>query len=95
MKDRLDRQRKIGANAGTKANRHPQKQMRISSLPQLRRALVEIAPADYANLRGETIRRNEVPYNGYRALDAEETESPPPRTSEPGPRSGEIADLPF
>lgn len=32
------------------------------------RALVEIRPVEYQNASGEAIRRNEVPYDGYRAL---------------------------
>ncbi len=33
-----------------------------------RRAFVEVRPVEYTNSAGETIRRNEVPYDGYRAL---------------------------
>ncbi|MFO1076222.1 MAG: DUF669 domain-containing protein [Planctomycetota bacterium] len=33
-----------------------------------RSALVEIRPSEYQNSAGEMIRRNEVPYDGYRAL---------------------------
>lgn len=33
-----------------------------------RAALVEIRPSEYQNSAGEMIRRNEVPYDGYRAL---------------------------
>jgi hypothetical protein len=37
-----------------------------------RTALVEIRPAEYQGPAGEMIRRNEVPYDGYRALPAGE-----------------------
>ena len=33
-------------------------------------ALVTVRPAEYLSADGETIRRNEVPYDGYRAVDA-------------------------
>ena len=33
-----------------------------------RRALVEIRPAEFENAEGQVVRRNEVPYDGYRAL---------------------------
>lgn len=36
-----------------------------------RQALVQIRPAEYSAPSGETIRRNEVPYDGYRALDGD------------------------
>ncbi|MGE3173860.1 MAG: DUF669 domain-containing protein [Planctomycetota bacterium] len=35
-----------------------------------REALIQIRPAEYAAPSGETIRRNEVPYDGYRAVPA-------------------------
>ena len=63
---------------------------------QGRSALVEIAPADYANLRGETIRRNEVPYNGYRSLDADPPEvRSRPSTPRSDQQSGDATELPF
>ena len=34
-----------------------------------RRALVEIRPAEFENAEGQVVRRNEVPYDGYRAAD--------------------------
>lgn len=44
-----------------------------------RSALVEIRPAEYQNPAGETIRRNEVPYDGYRSV----------ATADPGPSPGD------
>ncbi len=35
---------------------------------QGRRALVEVRPAEYVSPAGEKIRRNDVPYDGYRAV---------------------------
>jgi hypothetical protein len=35
-----------------------------------KRAFVEVRPAEYKNDLGEVIRRNEVPYAGYRAVPA-------------------------
>ena len=35
---------------------------------QDRSALVEVRPAEYQNAGGELVRRNEVPYDGYRAV---------------------------
>jgi hypothetical protein len=35
-----------------------------------RSALVEIRPAEYQSPSGDVVRRNEVPYDGYRALPA-------------------------
>ncbi|MCB9877648.1 MAG: DUF669 domain-containing protein [Planctomycetes bacterium] len=37
---------------------------------QGRTALVEIRPSEYQAPGGEVVRRNEVPYDGYRAADA-------------------------
>jgi len=47
-----------------------------------RQALVQVRPAEYSAPDGETIRRNEVPYDGYR-----------PIPNEQGAEDG--ADLPF
>jgi hypothetical protein len=41
-----------------------------------RTALVEIRPAEYQSPSGETVRRNEVPYDGYRALPAADDDGP-------------------
>jgi hypothetical protein len=43
-----------------------------------RTALVEIRPAEYQSPAGEVVRRNEVPYDGFRML---------PRSDDPAPRS--------
>jgi hypothetical protein len=37
-----------------------------------REAHVEVRPAEYASPSGEVVRRNEVPYDGWRAIDAAE-----------------------
>jgi hypothetical protein len=37
-----------------------------------REARVEVRPAEYASPSGEVVRRNEVPYDGWRAIDAAE-----------------------
>ena len=44
-----------------------------------RTALVEIRPAEYQTPGGEVVRRNEVPYDGYRAADG----SPNPKAARP------------
>jgi hypothetical protein len=41
-----------------------------------RRAFVEIRPSEYASPGGETIRRNEVPYAGYRAVTGDGPRDP-------------------
>jgi len=38
---------------------------------QDRSVLVEVRPAEYQNANGTLVRRNEVPYEGYRALPTE------------------------
>lgn len=55
-----------------------------------RAALVEIRPAEYQSPSGEVVRRNEVPYDGFRALASDPT--PPPRQTadRPGVEPGEI-----
>jgi hypothetical protein len=63
-----------------------------------RTALVEIRPAEYQSQTGDIVRRNEVPYDGYRPLPADGAAvaaEPPPRTrkrartdgDEPPPRT--------
>lgn len=42
-----------------------------------RQALVDIRPAEYQSPSGDVVRRNEVPYDGFRAI---------PDTDEPAPR---------
>lgn len=60
-----------------------------------RTALVEIRPAEYQTPAGETIRRNEVPYDGYRAATSSDAptraaDRPPDRSTDrsTGRRSG-------
>lgn len=38
-----------------------------------RTALVEVRPAEYQNSAGNLVRRNEVPYEGYRAVPREQS----------------------
>lgn len=47
-----------------------------------RTALVDIRPAEYRSPSGETVRRNEVPYDGFRAVPAE------PDDGQPAPKRG-------
>jgi hypothetical protein len=58
-----------------------------------RSALVEIRPAEYQSPSGEVVRRNEVPYDGFRGLPAEDAEREP-RTAESPPRA-DGGDIPF
>ena len=51
---------------------------------QDRTALVEVRPAEYQSAAGVMIRRNEVPYEGYRAM---------PQETEEG--DGDMSDIPF
>lgn len=67
-----------------------------------RTALVEIRPAEYQGPDGAMVRRNEVPYDGYRALPADtETgpstakEHPPRRSSKETAETVEASDIPF
>lgn len=46
---------------------------------QGRRALVEVGPTEFVTPAGETIRRNDVPYDGYRAVPEEQPRDDPPR----------------
>lgn len=44
---------------------------------QGRDALVSVRPTEYEAPSGQVVRRNEVPYDGYRAVDAEESRTEP------------------
>ena len=46
-------------------------------------ALVEVRPAEYTNPAGEVIRRNEVPYGGFRPVPTDKQASAPPEDEEP------------
>jgi hypothetical protein len=70
-----------------------------------RTALVEVRPAEYQNQAGEVVRRNEVPYDGFRAVPVG-TDAPRPvrkqltgsaqQNPDPVPRGDdEIGDIPF
>lgn len=48
-----------------------------------REALVEIRPAEYQSPAGEVVRRNEVPYDGFRPLHTDPAAAP--RPAAPGP----------
>jgi hypothetical protein len=48
-----------------------------------RQAIVEIRPAEYQSPSGDVVRRNEVPYDGFRALPTAEDEPPRPRRPAP------------
>jgi len=70
-----------------------------------RTALVEVRPAEYQNQAGEVVRRNEVPYDGFRAVPGGTDGALPPRRQlsgaghpNPGPvprGDDEIGDIPF
>ncbi|MCA8953658.1 MAG: DUF669 domain-containing protein [Planctomycetes bacterium] len=55
-----------------------------------RTALVEIRPAEYQSAAGQTIRRNEVPYDGYRRVPRTDDESDGEQETEVDPN-----DIPF
>ncbi len=64
-----------------------------------RTALVEIRPAEYQSPAGDIVRRNEVPYDGYRAVPVDDIGASPPsdgsptsgrRRARPEPKDGEI-----
>lgn len=44
---------------------------------QGRDALVSVRPTEYEAPSGQVVRRNEVPYDGYRAVDAEDSRTEP------------------
>ena len=44
---------------------------------QGRDALVSVRPTEYEAPSGQVIRRNEVPYDGYRAIDADDSRTEP------------------
>jgi hypothetical protein len=46
-----------------------------------RQAFVEVRPAEYANPSGEVVRRNEVPYDGYRACETGADAATGPRST--------------
>lgn len=73
-----------------------------------RHALVEIRPAEYQTPGGGVVRRNEVPYDGYRPVDIEPATAaastapepaaaPPPRTPrrQPPTEPVDVNELPF
>lgn len=62
-----------------------------------RHALVEIRPADYQSPSGQVVRRNEVPYDGFRAMPDDPVPSPPQRSGERAAASerAEASEIPF
>jgi hypothetical protein len=53
-----------------------------------RQALVEIRPAEYQSPAGDVVRRNEVPYDGYRVATADRTSADAAPTPSPRPANG-------
>lgn len=62
-----------------------------------RTALVEIRPAEYQAPSGEVVRRNEVPYDGFRAVAAGPEPAPgrPPTRDQTKQRDLPATDIPF
>jgi hypothetical protein len=60
-----------------------------------RTALVEIRPAEYQSPAGEVVRRNEVPYDGFRAPAAPAAEAPPARREPAPPPAIDPGEIPF
>lgn len=64
-----------------------------------RTALVEVRPAEYQSPSGNVVRRNEVPYDGYRAVPAADAgDEPAPRGRRRGASEAAAvhdADIPF
>lgn len=54
-----------------------------------RRALVEVRDSEFTHHTGETIRRNEVPYHGYREL-GDDIVAPPGSAEDRGAGSGDV-----
>jgi len=61
-----------------------------------RHALVEIRPAEYQTPAGGVVRRNEVPYDGYRPVEMEPATAvaAPPQAAPPPPRAPRRQPLP-
>jgi hypothetical protein len=61
-----------------------------------RTALVEVRPAEYQNPAGDVVRRNEVPYDGFRAIPAADAAPPADAggATPPRPRSRRAAPAP-
>jgi hypothetical protein len=63
-----------------------------------RLALVEVRPAEYQSPAGEVVRRNEVPYDGFRPAATGTEAAPPPRSAarrRPQSDTGDAQDVPF
>jgi len=60
------------------------------------RALVEVRPSEYEASSGQIIRRNEVPYDGYRPPGGEDCANPmEDRIPNPDATAAEASDVPF
>ena len=53
-------------------------------------AFVEVRPSEYMSPSGETIRQNEVPYDGYRSIPEDGTETTNQKEDDDA-----VADIPF
>ena len=61
-----------------------------------RTVLVEVRPSEYANTSGQVVRRNEVPYDGYRSLpDGGAAPVQTPAPSSPRKRRRDDGEIPF
>jgi len=60
-----------------------------------RAALVDIRPAEYQSPAGEVVRRNEVPYDGFRALANEPARPAQPATKAASPKDVDAGEIPF
>lgn len=66
-----------------------------------RTALIEVRPAEYQSPAGAVVRRNEVPYDGFRPVPADDPEPPAGRerraTARAAPKAGTALDgeIPF
>ncbi len=58
---------------------------------------VQVRPAEYVAPSGETIRRNEVPYDGYSAVAETSPQEPSPPQKRRAPRTTEVStdEIPF
>jgi hypothetical protein len=62
---------------------------------QDREVLVEVRPAEYQNAAGALVRRNEVPYEGYRPAHAREAPAAAPRKVDDGDGEVDMHEIPF
>lgn len=60
-----------------------------------RQALVDIRPAEYQSPSGDVVRRNEVPYDGFRPLPTDDAPPQPRRAPRPAAGPVEPDGIPF